>query len=503
MSDTPANPAAAEPEIHPTISKLTDFSDRISPMMVKELRQGMRTRAFTGTFLILQMILGFSMLIALMSDAGDTGKLISSIVFFLFSIVAIILQPLRGVSAVAAEFKDDTLEIMSLTRLTSLRIVLGKWASLVSQTALMLSATVPYLVMRYFFGGMELFAELALLFTIFFLSMCLTGVTVGLSCTRSVLIRGLVPLILIPGGLMMISGLLVGNEMRGLYRMFNFQDEELVFGLLTFLVMGAYIGYYFLDMGVSRIAVVAENHAVRKRGVSLVLLVVILTILFFNPPFSVISFVIMLVFSVAVGIDVCSERAVSVPSVVEPYVRRGRLGKLFGRLFYPGWHSGFYLVTILFFATLLVGQFTFSENAGRTGSYETGLIVEIAFTIVGVFYTLLAPLLITRIFKDKIKDVFTGYVGVLVVCAIFTSMVGIFSEMSRSGEEAILYVSSWIPGVWMLMLSHHSTEGSGLVLHIAYLAVVWLFLFVMANQEFRRTAELEEIAETQNSGEEE
>jgi hypothetical protein len=35
-----------------SLTHLTDFSDKLSPMLVKELRQGMRARSFTMLFLI-------------------------------------------------------------------------------------------------------------------------------------------------------------------------------------------------------------------------------------------------------------------------------------------------------------------------------------------------------------------------------------------------------------------------------------------------------------------
>jgi len=494
MSEVPQDPVT--PEINPVIAKLTDFSDRVSPMIVKELRQGMRTRTFTGTFLILQSILGFGMLIALLSDGGDIGKLISTMVFVLFGIVAIILQPLRGIMAVASEFKDDTLELMSLTRLSSLRIVFGKWASIVGQTALMLSATIPYLVMRYFFGGMQLFAELSLLFAIFFLSACLTGLTVGLSCSRAILVRALVPLTLIPAGFGLVVW--VAEDGDDLVNIFSWQNKETSISLLTMAVLFAYIGYYFLDMGVSRIAALAENHAMRKRLVSLVLLLIVLVILWFNPPVSVFSVFVVLAFSVAIGIDVCSERAVCVPSVVTPFVKRGRSGKLAGRFLYPGWHSGFYFMTMLLALALVMGHLTYSSDFNLGPDSEIGLVDNVILVILGVFYTILAPLLL-RLFIKKIKDPFTGYIGVLVVCAIFTSVIVIFSEMARLGssKETILLVTSWIPGVWMLMLDSPSMIVIGIVTQGIFLTIVWILLFICANEEFRRTAAFERTVENQ------
>ena len=484
------NSSTTEAEIHPTIAKLSDFSDRLSPMIVKELRQGLRTRTFTGTFLVLQVVLGFTMLGAMMSQSGDTGRLISSMVFFLFAIVAVILQPLRGITAVATELKDDTLEIMSLTRLSSIRIVYGKWASIVSQTALMLAATIPYLVLRYFFGGMQLFSELALLLTLFFLSVCLTAVTVGLSCSRSVILRALVPLALIPVGLMAISGLAFGREFGLLQEVFSFQDRETNIGFLVFIAMAAYVGYYFLDMGVGRIAAVAENHAFRKRLVSLILMGCILVILFLNPPAQTVSALVMVVFLCTIGIDICTETAVSVPSVVRPFVKRGRAATLIGRsFFYPGWHSGFFLLLVLFVATIVMGEMTFQKHRAAS----VGLPDELLLFIMGVFYTVVAPLLVVRIFINKIKDPFPGYVMVLVLSAVLTMLVTLFTEISRSGGDGLKILMSWIPGVWILFIERRDTE-EGIIFTGIFLVVVCGALMAMAFQEYRRTAALEAMA---------
>lgn len=498
MSESTLPAAEPEPEIDPVISGLSDFSDRISPMMVKELRQGLRTRTFTGTFLILQVILGFSMLGAMMSDSSDTGRTISSMVFFLFSIVALILQPLRGTAAVATELKDDTLEILSLTRLSSVRIVFGKWASLVSQTALMLAATVPYLVMRYFFGGMQLFAELALIATVFFLSMCLTAVTVGFSCSRSVLLRALVPLALIPFGLMAISSTVFGFQFGILQEIFSFQDKEATIAFFVSMVLCGYVGYYFLDMGVGRIAAVAENHSFRKRLISLGLMVVVLVILFLNDPAQEMSLFVVVAFACAIGLDVCTEVPVCVPIVVKPFVKRGACGRLVGRFFYPGWHSGFFLLLVLFVVALVIGEMTYNDKSYRSYSYgmagERGLTEELVLFIVGMFYTILAPLLVVRIFIKRMKDAFAGYIMLLVLSGVLTLLVTLFGEMSRGGGEGFVILTSWIPGVWMIFMSE-SNEAVGIALTGLFLAIVSVFLGIFAVREFRNTARLEKMVE--------
>lgn len=484
MSDSDIS---TEPEINPIVAKLSDFSDRLSPMIVKELRQGLRTRTFSGTFLILQVILAFGMLGAMLSTSSNTGVLISSMVFFLFSTVALIFQPLRGVYAVSTELKDDTLEIMSLTRLSSMRIVYGKWASIVGQTILMLTAVIPYLVLRYFFGGMQLFAELSMLFTVFFLSACMTAVTVGVSCSSSVVLRAIVPLALIPGGFMVISGMTVGHEFGALQRVFSFQDKETNIVLLVFAVVSTYVGYYFLDMGVSRIAPLAENHSLRKRSVSLLLMCLILVILFLNPPAQMGSFAVMLIFMCTIGLDVCTEKAVTVPSTVLPYVKRGGIIQLIGRyFFYPGWHSGFLLLSLMFGATFLVAALSFREYPAA----PVGLTPEISLVIIGVFYTIVTPLLVIRIFAHKIKDPFPFYILTLILSGFLTTLVGILGEVTRTGTSGFQILMSWVPGVWLFFLDS-GEEIEGLFFTGTCLAVVYVLLVVMAQKEFRLTYAIE------------
>ncbi len=46
-----------------------DFADWLSPILVKELRQGLRTRVFTSTFILLQLVLTGCVFIGLLVAA--------------------------------------------------------------------------------------------------------------------------------------------------------------------------------------------------------------------------------------------------------------------------------------------------------------------------------------------------------------------------------------------------------------------------------------------------
>ena len=170
------------------------------------------------------------------------------------------VQPLRGISAVTTEIRQNTIDLMVLTRLSAWRIVYGKWLSIVSQSALIALAILPYLILRYSFGGMQLFSELALMAYLFFISGTLTAFTVGLSATGSALLRGLV----VVGG----SAIMMGYIFFSLHRQipefveilsFTRSDQSLT--ALAILAIAIYASYFFLEIGTTAIAPTSENRA--------------------------------------------------------------------------------------------------------------------------------------------------------------------------------------------------------------------------------------------------
>ncbi|RYD49315.1 MAG: hypothetical protein EOP83_25325, partial [Verrucomicrobiaceae bacterium] len=277
MSFSAANPLVPSPPSPPPVAgQLDEFSDKLSPMLVKELRQGLRGKTFVILFLALQGLLCVVLLSAIgASSDGDSGPSVSRVIFFFFGLAALVAQPLRGVGALHHEIKGNTIDLMVLTRLGSWRIVLGKWVAIVSQTGLLLMAIAPYLILRYFFGRMELFAELLLLGLIFAGSAIFTAITVGLSALPSIIIRGLVPLALaiyLAGGIMAVT---FSHELSDLIKICTLQDSEDTWALVSGLAVGLYLGWMALAMGASMIAPMAENHSTSRRLVALGMVVVL------------------------------------------------------------------------------------------------------------------------------------------------------------------------------------------------------------------------------------
>ena len=108
-----------------------DFSDRLSPMLVKELRQGLRTNLFTAAFILLQVFMVLSLMIGAAFSGG--GEDTSGGFFWMFITVTLLgVMPVRGFSALHKENQINTMDLIQLTRLSAWRITWGKWLALAS-----------------------------------------------------------------------------------------------------------------------------------------------------------------------------------------------------------------------------------------------------------------------------------------------------------------------------------------------------------------------------------
>jgi ABC-type transport system involved in multi-copper enzyme maturation permease subunit len=279
--------ASPSPPADP-IEALCDFSDRHSPIVVKELRQGLRQPAFVILFLFLQTVLALAVITALFSVSSaslssrvNMGNVITGFFFGLFGLAIFVIQPLRALGALSSERRDSTIDLLLLTRLDSWRIVFGKWLCLITQSALLLVAMLPYLMMRYFLGGMNIFAELGILAALFLIGAMVCAAGIGMSAVRSVILR---VIFAVTG----VLAFLISLQWVGI--IFAFSGRRSLFGLgsgvmLSTLDWVAYIGggllltafltHAFLEFGATRIAPPAENRSTRKRLIALAALLVI------------------------------------------------------------------------------------------------------------------------------------------------------------------------------------------------------------------------------------
>ncbi len=325
-------------EMKSSETSLVDFSDSIGPMVVKELRQGLRTRAFTWAFVIVQALLLLFMMSGF-SEYSDSRATAGSF-WVLLQVTLLFVMPLRGLNALNSEVRLNTMELISLTRMSAWRITAGKWLALMSQSVLLAVAVLPYIVLRYFFGGMNVLAEIVLLFVVIGLSGLLTALMVGLSVVSNFLIRCFftVPVVILTMQFMWAS---VDRVTRG--------DGVAPFhlgalGWAAIVPAAIFLGYYLLDMAASRIAPEAVNYVTRRRLAGFVAFLVALAIAHLQGISAYLFYPFF--FFTLLALDALSEHPPTVPSVYAPF-RRIPLGRVLENFLAPGWFSGMWFVLLL------------------------------------------------------------------------------------------------------------------------------------------------------------
>lgn len=477
-----------------SVKHLTDFPDRYSPMLVKELRQGMRAKTFIAVFLSLQMFLAVMLFSAAANmSTGEVGSVISTLIFTFFAIAVLLVQPLRGTGALSSEVKGNTIDMMVLTRLSAWRIVFGKWVAIVGQTALLFVTIIPYLILRYFFGGMDLIGEMVFLLLLFVTSMALTAVTVGLSGCNSVIIRSLVPILSLPAGLWGLLMLMLETSFfrGGVFEMFSLTSPESRWGVAAYLACIAYNGWSMLSMGASLIAPAAENHALPRRLVALVLLAIVAVMGLFRwiEPELILLFT-FIVASPAI-ILALNDSSPLIRTVCEPFQRRGALGSLLGNFLYPTWWSGVFY-TILFSLIALgvmmisVIDFPFLESFHHSNPYGAHWDAELGIVIFSILGSFLFPALWQMIFFKGEGQRIANYLLVYVGAGLFCGVLAILADSMNS--EGFVWIFAFSPLNFLVILENGNHSDRSLILAAAIIvdALIAATLFVAAMRDRRK-----------------
>src|SRR5689334_19884129 len=111
------------------VAKLDNWSDRLSPMVVKEVRQMVRGREFSYSFglsLVAGLIVAFVGLATTGPTTVSAGRPIFTALMVCLVMLGLVVVPLGAFNALRTERSDHTLDLITQTSLTPRRIVLGK-----------------------------------------------------------------------------------------------------------------------------------------------------------------------------------------------------------------------------------------------------------------------------------------------------------------------------------------------------------------------------------------
>ena len=307
-------------------------SDRLSPILVKELRQGIRSKLFLGAFLTIQLLLflyGTTLLIS--SNVGGDSNAELALFWSAIVLPMLILVPAMASQGIEKEITGKTLDLLLLTRISSYRLVLGKWASVIVQSTLLVTSALPYLMLRYFLGGIDIWNELKSLAILVLASALLAGLTMGFWASKvSKLVKWAGVLAFLWLGPFMFIVLMAsrhGFTSTG-------SGSGLVIWVYAFIAM-----LMMLALAASRIGPPAENHSTQIRVLALVALgagfmfsgaqdVEVLSVMFAT---------LILVPSI---IGALTEKVRAVPRLYAPFMKRRGFMRWVSFPLSPGWPGG-------------------------------------------------------------------------------------------------------------------------------------------------------------------
>lgn len=373
-----------------------DFPDWLNPVVVKELRQGLRQMPFTLVFLLAHLILASAFLMAFdaLRSGGQldprAGLFISQVIFTSFAVFGLFIQPMRGLFTVSEETSTRALDLLLLSGLDPARIFIGKWLSLCSQTLLLAASLLPYLVLRYHLGGMRLFAELSTLYWMLFSSGILTAVAVTASVMKSKLSKYFLPIIA-GFGLGVLKSLFM--ESRSLSA--ALQGDATAPGFsIAFLALSAVAAATIrlvLHAGAAQIACAQEIGSARVRVASLGFILLLLLIP--GWPFDERSLIAAL-FSCVLLCATFVEPPVNASYMAQDYLALGRRGRWMARFLLPGWTHGALFAPLVILPNLVSitllsarwSPFSYSSN-------ESLLVTAIALPLLPFFPGILVGML--------------------------------------------------------------------------------------------------------------
>jgi hypothetical protein len=267
-SVTTQSPAALGAEAPPP---RFDFPTRLPPMLVKELRQGLRTRGFVGGLIVVQAVMLIVFIWGFAADAvgGGWQKISEGFFWTVLGAVLLVAAPMRALASLGPEIELRTMDLLLLTRLDAWRIVWGKWISLQMQTLLLLATMLPYAVVRYFFGEVDLVSDFGVIAAMLGGGALFTGAALWASglpkAVRILVIIGMVVM-----GFQLI-GIGFARSAFGGASFFFGGSRDPVFAALLLAWSGSVLLLYSLVLAARWIAPPAENHSGIPRLVPLAL----------------------------------------------------------------------------------------------------------------------------------------------------------------------------------------------------------------------------------------
>ncbi len=432
-----------------------DFPDWLSPMAVKEIRQGLRGWLFLALFGALHL----GLLLWCFTQLGAENAADADALFWFLFAAGLLGISLRGLNALHSERRDRTLELLQLTRLSAWRILWGKWCAVLAQMFLFLTSMLPYGVLRYYFGSFDAEKNLQAFLFLSATALAFSALTVALSCLRR-----------------WIAWCVAGGALWAIAAVFAEGD-------FTDAPMASYWGYLalallhipaLLALGATSFGSVEESLTPLKRLLGWLVLLPAVTVYFFekNEMSFVLLFLTIPLLLLLVG-DALTAPSATTPQPLRNFLRWRWFGKMLAWIFAPNRAAGLLWIFITG-ALFLAGMIAL---APLTGPADSDFFKSMLFFVTCCGLTVLIPAGLAYLgqrkwpqhFQTRFWIYFSLYfcigLGLLITCE---------SNVLKDSTESIVRAVNTLTPIGAF---YQSVEGSEKKIPLLPCAIQWLLAF--------------------------
>ncbi len=493
---TTSTEATSTPDRPPLADR---FADRMNPILVKEVRQAMKSRGFVGT---LMLLIGACWLVSLVGSL-NFGSALEYYAFgpwffalyFIPLVTAIgIVVPFLTYNSMLNERLDDTFEMLSITTLNARRIVNGKLLTAISLIVLCYSAITPFIAFTSLLQGFRWTPALFVMVIGIFASTGLCSLALVVSTLASNrLMQGFFSLILI-AVLVYCSSFALSLFEPGFWTIPSTWSTFMGLGSICMVLVG--VVYLLREVTVAQITFESDNRATGVRVVCSMLMVAVWGTTwwyfqFFTLPSGSRTTSMFLVNGLAlptafliivVGYFSCTERP-----AMSQRVRR-RVLRMPGGLRYlafpwlPGCSRGyvFVLMHLFLFAAILL------LIADPFGTWDP-LVIRRNFALAATAYAMLysgIATLISRLLRARNPDcrstlVRATFLTVVSFSAVLPHLIVATIEQVQQSVIGYTWLMFSSPWATMLEISNSGGLSEDLMITLQVLGISSLVLFVL------------------------
>jgi hypothetical protein len=221
----PSAAPEATSRVSTLLRRLDEVSDRLSPIVVKEVRQIVRGREFNYSFMV-SLVVG--LLVAFFGAAngsagsGTTGQSVFTALTACLALLGIGIVPFGAFSALRNERLEQTMDLITVTSLSARKVIIGKLLAQAVKLATLFAGMAPFVATSFLLGGIDFVSIVVSLAIVFLVSLwvCAAALLVSsLAKTRGVsgalLAGGAFVLLLFFGGVNIVNRILFGFARSG------------------------------------------------------------------------------------------------------------------------------------------------------------------------------------------------------------------------------------------------------------------------------------------------